>query len=78
MKYILFVLLIILFSSFSFRSEKKSKRTEKTVKNTHIERIDVDGEKFKQDILDSIYEFIKVTNSNPDSCYIPFKKEEIK
>ena len=68
------VLLIILLSSFIFNSEDKIKGSSKQTKNVTIENVD----EFKKDILKSVYEFIESADLNPDSCYIPFKRDSIK
>ena len=70
------IIVIVLFSAFTNpkRDDKKkeNKKTE-TVEKAVI-KIDKDSERFKQDMQESVLEFIDDIKANPDTCYIPFKK----
>jgi hypothetical protein len=73
---ILAILLILsILPIFGKDNDKKKTETVETVVKTPVEtKSHKDSEKFKEDMRESVLEFIGDLKINPDTCYVPFKK----
>ena len=70
----IFILIITLFITIPTFTINKD--TNKIVNKTIISsKIDADGEKFRNDMINSILEFIMESGVNPDSVYLPFRNQ---
>jgi hypothetical protein len=65
---------LLAFSKDKNKEEKTEKKKTETVEITVVNKTDKDSEKFKNDMRDSVLEFMGDMKVNPDSCYVPFKK----
>jgi hypothetical protein len=61
--------LIIMSIVFALNSEKLEVVKKTTIKN----QIELDGEIHKQNLINSVEDFLKEMELDPDTCHIPFR-----